>query len=261
MSDDRLTVQYASAGLIASGLLVTAGATALFPLRVSIGSVTRENPVPWSPKGFFGTGDAGSSPVFGIMWSVIYTGEFVYCVALLVEAARGRVENDSGVLFTHTSCVYAALLASSLWSPLFAERKRWCLLLASILLVFTAVVGMMGAIYSKPFNGVTGWHRFGGVVTSIFAGWLFVASGLSVGIVTRVYNRGLDMGESSPGERTFFPLLLSIILAVLAAIFSNPVLPAPLFVALFFVDGIASNWRIWAAAVVCVMGIVLGVVG
>lgn len=258
MSDDSRLVQYASSGLIASGLLVAAGATALFPLSTSIGLVTKANQVPWSPKGFGGIGSAGSSPVFGILWSTIYTGEFVYGVALIFEAASGRIEPDSKMLFSHAACVYSALLVSSLWPPLFAEQKRWCFVAASIMLVFTAFVGVVGAIQAKPFVAATGWHRFGGAVTSIFAGWLVVAAALSVGIVTRAYNRGVERGESNPSERTFFPLVLSVLLAVLATFFRNPLLPAPLFVALFFVSGIFSDWRIWTAATVC--GLSIGVV-
>ena len=261
-SDDARIVQLAAAGLVASGLLVTAGATALFPLRTSIGAITRENPVPWGPRDLGGGGSPGSSPIYGAIWSFIYAGEFVFAVSLLVAAAQGRISSDSRRLFVHAACVFSALLVSSLWSPLFAERKRWCFLMASVVLVFTAVVAMMGAVVAKPFFDDEEWFEsIGGAVTSVFAGWTTVAAALSIGIVTRVYNRGLDKGASNEDESSFFPLVLSVLLAVIAIVFANPILPVPLFVALFFVKGIAfKDGRVWGASIVCMAGIVVAVV-
>ena len=256
-SDARI-VQYASAGLIASGLLITLGAGALFPLRTSLSNVTAGNPVPWAPRDFGGAGAPSKSPVYGVMWSLIYAGELFYSVALVIAAFQGEVDMDVSRMFNHAACVFSALLMSSLWSPLFAENKRWCLLLASVVLVTTACVVMLGAILATPFLTWSWWDDVGGAVTGLFAGWATVAAALNVGTVTRVYNRGLNKGETNDGEYSFFPISLASGLSILAIVFANPMLPVPLFVALFFVNGIFKDWRIWGAAIVCLLGIVIG---
>ena len=255
---DARVVQYASAGMILSGLLVTAGASALFPLRVSLSKVTALNPIPWAPRGLWGTGQHGKSPIFGLMWFLIYTGEVVYAVALATAAALGDVEMDASMMFNHASCVFAGLLMSSLWTPLFAENKRWCLLLATLILVATACVTLTGAILAKPFLTTRWFEDFGGVFTSIFAGWVTTAAALSVGTLTRVYNRGINKGAQNDEETSLFPVVLSVFLSTLAIAFANPVLPVPLFVALFFVKGIFKDWHVWGASLLCLLGIAVG---
>lgn len=255
---DATIVQYASAGMIASGLLITVGAGALFPLRTSLSAVTNKNPVPWAPRDFGGSGAPGKSPIYGVMWSLIYGGEFVYAIALTIAAWVGNVDTDVYRMFNHAACVFAGLLMSSLWSPLFAEQKRWCLLLASVVLVLTACVVTVGAIAAKPFLTRSWWDDWGAAFTSLFAGWSVVAAALSVGIVTRSYNRGMNKGAENEEEGSFFPLALAALLSVLAFTFANPILPLPLFVALFFVKDVFRDWKIWGAVVVCLIGIAGG---
>ena len=255
---DAQTVQFASAGLILSGLAITVGAMMLFPLRTSMSSITSQNQVPWSPRDFGGKGSPGRSPVYGVAWTTIYVGLAAYSFALLIAAAqRSNVDTDAARMFNSSACVFAALLTSSLWTPLFAERKRWTFVLAAAVLVFTAIVTMTGAIVAKPFFSEHWWDNFGGAVTSIFAGWTTVAAALSVGIVTRIYNRGLDKGKANEEEKSFFPFVLSVLLSALAITFANPLLPLPLFLALFFVKGIfLKDWRIWSASLVCAAGMI-----
>jgi uncharacterized membrane protein len=53
--------------------------------------------------------------------------------------------------------------------------------------------------------------------------------------------------------------VLSVFLAVLAIVFANPLLPVPLAVATAFVKNF-NKWYVFGSLVVCVVGVVGGVV-
>jgi len=256
---DAQLAQYAAAGLTACGLLVTVGARFIFPARVPLHTITAKNPVVWAPRGFGGVGKGGKSPVFGIMWVLVYGGQLFYTLALLTATARGDVSSDVSMVFNHAACVYAALLTSSLWSALFSEQKRWCFVLASCVLVSTALFSLVGAVVAKPFLSGRWWSDVGGAATSFLAGWATVAAGIGVGTVTRVYNRGVDNDYADGDERSFFPLVLSAGLALVAVLFANPTLLLPLLISTFFMRGFLSDWRIWAATLVCAVGMAISI--
>lgn len=255
MSTDTLAVQFASSGLLACGLISVFSATALFPNRVSIGEVTRRNPVPWSPRALGGAGSAGRSPIFGAMWSLIFLSIFVFLVAIFSYALMQQEVQAPAALFNQCGCVAGALLMASTWTPLFTEAKNWTFAVASILLVATALMTVLAAVLAKPFFSQEWWMIFGGISTTFFAGWALVAAGLSVGVVTRVYNHGIDAPERKEATGSFFPLVLSVVAAVLAIVFANPIYPIPLLLTLPFVPGIFNDWRVWVSAIVCVVGI------
>jgi hypothetical protein len=259
MVSDVVVVQYAAAGVVAAGLLCVFSSSALFPTKVSIGEVSRRNPVPWSPRGFGGSGERGKSPVFGLMWGIIFSTQFAFSISTFVYALRQDEVVDDQSLFNQCACVAGSFLLASVWTPLFSEEKTWTFLLSSVLLVTTAILSTCGAVFSKPFF-VEEWYTiFGGVATTFFAGWCLVAAGLSVGIVTRVNNHGLNAPErKDTPTNSFFPLVLSIVAAILAILFANPVLPVPLLLTLPFVPGITNQWRVWVPAIVCVVGIGVG---
>jgi len=261
MSTDTLVVQFASSGMIASGLLSIFSATSLFPSRVTIGEVTRRNPVPWSPRDFGGGGSSGRSPIFGLMWTIIFTSQFAFALAVLVNALQQHEVRDPAVLFNQCACVAGALLMASLWAPLFKEERNWTFVLASILLVATAAMTSVGAVASKPFFMDEWYTMFGGISTTFFAGWTLVAAGLSVGIVTRINNRGMNAPEpkDTKGTSSYFPLVLSILAAVLAIVFANPIFPVPLLLTLPFVPGIVKDWWVWLPAIICAIGIGTGI--
>jgi len=163
-------------------------------------------------------------------------------------------------MFNHCALTAAALLVASVWEPVFLIERPWAFAWASVLLTAVASMATVAAVLTDPFFQAEWYLVFGGVATTIFSGWTIVAAGLSVGIVTRVYNRGVGIREVDMDETTsFWPLVLAVFTAVLAIVFSNPIFPAPLLVTLFFVKGVATSWRIWAAVGVCVVGTVCGV--
>lgn len=147
---------------------------------------------------------------------------------------------------------------ASVWSSLFSEEKKWTFVLSSVLLVVTAFVATAGAVVSKPFF-VNEWYVIlGGVSTTFFSGWTIVASGLSVGITTRAYNHGIDAVERKEPTASFWPLVLSILTAILAIVLANPIFPIPLLLTLPFVPGVFKDWKIWVPAIVCAVGIGMG---
>lgn len=258
MDSDILVIQFASCGLLVSGLLCIVSARVVFPERISIGEITRKNPVPWSPRNFGGTD--GKSPIFGFMWSVIFLSQFGFAVASFIYALRKHEVADAPSLFNQCACIAGALVIASVWAPLFTTNKKWSFVWASVLLCTTSVLATVGAVVAKPFFVAEWYILLGGVSATIFAGWTLVAAGLSIGIVTRVYNHGIGTRDQTDvtGTSSFFPLILSIATATLAIVFANPIFPLPLLVTLVFVPGITSDWRIWTAAIVCILGIGFG---
>ena len=50
-------------------------------------------------------------------------------------------------------------------------------------------------------------------------------------------------------QSSFFPLVLSVVVAVLAIVFANPIFPA-IAAHASFVPGIVSDWKIWVPLIV-----------
>jgi hypothetical protein len=193
------------------------------------------------------------------MWGLIYSTQFAFLVAIFVNALLEKEVADDKSLFNQCACVTGALLMASVWTPLFTAAQNWTFVVSSILLVATAIATCLGAIAAKPFFVDEWFTIFGGVATTFFSGWTLVAAGLSVGIVTRVYNHGMEAPErKDDGASSFFPLVLSVVAAILAIVFANPVFPVPLLLTLPFVPGVLKDWRIWGSAIVCAVGIGVG---
>lgn len=264
MASNNVVVQYASAGLLACGILSNVATALLFENRRAIGEVSRRNPLIWAPRGLGGGGTPGSSPIYGLMWSAIYTGAFASAICMLVATAQeSELQGHAAAadLFNSSANACGAFLIASLWGPLFTESRKWSFVAASVLLVTCAGLALTGAIVAKPFvDAQTWWVVLNGVVVSVFAGWTSVAAGLSVGMTTRVYNHGVDAVVPEDDRAwSLFPLVLSVWLAVLSVVFANPLLPIPLAFSTAFMKNFRS-WYVGVPLVVSVVGIVLGVV-
>jgi len=263
MASNNAVVQYASAGLLACGILSNVATSLLFQNRRSISEVSRRNPLVWAPRGFAGGGDPGSSPVYRLMWGCIYLGAFASATATLVATLQGQDlqgHQAAAALFNSSGCACGAFLIASLWGPLFTQARKWTFAIASVLLVTCAGLALAAGIVSKwCIDAQTWWAVLQGVVVSVFAGWATVAAGLSVGITTRAYNRGVDaVVPEDEHAWSPFPLVLSIFLAVLAILFANPLLPVPLAVSTAFMKNF-RHWYVWVPLVVCVVGMCVGV--
>ena len=261
---DLRVVQLVSAGLVACGLLVTVGSSLMFSSGSKVGKITAENMLSWSPRGFCGSGPPGKSPVFGVMWSSIYLSQLYFSIVLLITALQNSVFHDQVALFTACACVFSSTTIAAFWTPVFTSNTKTGFVLASILLISCATIATIGAVAGKPFLNPEFDDPLidaGLTFISFFAGWTLVASGLSIGITVRAYDRGVGAKSTDAEDAvSFFPLALSVLAAVVAILFAVPVLPLPLLIALFFVKDLFKRWTLWIAAIVSVVGIVVGIV-
>jgi hypothetical protein len=195
-------------------------------------------------------------------------GTIFSAACILVATSHGSGLNADGVtddavyaLFNSSASACGAFFIAALWGPLFTESRKWTFAAASVLLIACAAIALTGAIastwglLSQPW-----WMMMNGMVVSLFAGWTSVAAGLSVGITTRVYNHGIDT-DVKEDDRAWspFPIALSIMLATLAILFANPILPVPLAIATLFMKDM-RRFYVWASLVVCAIGIAIGAV-
>lgn len=240
-----------------AGLLAIGSARLLFDDR-QMKEISRRNAVSWSPRQFGGKEDGmGGSPVFGVAWTLIFVLQFVGAGGGLVAGVTRNLVSDEALLFNQAGCIGGALLISSLWTPVFQLEKQWTFAVAAAMLVVVAILATIAAIVSSVFVvDMQWWEVVLGVSSSIFGGWTIVAAGLNIGITTQSYNHGVSSANNQ-GE-SFFPLVLSILVAVFSVLFGNSLLCAPLFVALFFVKNAFSDWKIWGSMIICAIGAVGG---
>ena len=248
VSDGRI-VQLAGAALVVCGLVAISTMRTLLRGGLRVGDVSETNQLAWSPRDF----------VFGLMWSVIFASQGVFALSTAIVSLLNTDATDLYSLFTNCACAGSGLLMASVWEPLFVANTPWAIAASAALLVCVAAVTTLGAVASKPFFNDSWWECFGAISTSFFAGWTLTAAGLSIGITTRVYNRGLNAVSTKTGMSPF-PLVLSIVVCVLSVVFANPVLSAPLFIALLTVPGVFKSWWLWVPVLVTVCGIAGGVV-
>jgi len=248
--DENHIKQFTSAGLVFGGLLATVASSLLFRPRVSIKEISVDYPVSWSPRGIWGLGDVGKSPIFGIMWTSIYLLSAVLATALTIEGSQHRISQDPDRQLTCCGLLFSGLAASSLWPVVIGEPGKCALVAASMQLCIVAITTLCGAILSKVFLMDVWFDVLCGMTLSLFSGWAIVATGLNIGIVTFAYNHG--KGAQQPENAySFAPLILSVLLGAIAILFANPILPAPLLISTFFMKGVLEDWRIWSATIVC----------
>jgi hypothetical protein len=264
---DFRVVQLVCSGLLACGLLITAATSLLFQQPsggTSVSEVTRANTLSWSPRGFLGSGPPGKSPVFGIMWSLIYAGQLYLAIVLLITALQDNSVDDPVALFTACASCFAATSTASFWTPIFTLNTPPSFIMSTILLLMCAIITTTGAIAGKPFlDGNVNQPLVDAGITLIafFAGWTLVAIGLSIGITTRVFDRGVGAKSSEADEAaSLTPLILSVVVAVLAIVFASPAIALPLFLSLFFVPKLFSRWQLWIALIVSAVGVGVGIV-
>ena len=148
---------------------------------------------------------------------------------------------------------------SGMWTPLFTQGEPWAITASAALLCCVAAVTTLGAIASKPFVLGGWWETIGACSTSFFAGWTLTAAGLSIGITTRVNNRGMNAVSTKVGTSPF-PLALSVLLCVLSVAFGNPILSVPFLMAILTVQNVFRLWWLYVPALVALGGVAGGIV-
>ena len=250
--------------LVLCGLLVTIGVGLLFPKRKlpnSISQVTSTFSVSWSPRGLLGRGPVGRSPVFGLFWSLIYLGSFLFAILLLVVPPTTPSVGTTQ-LFTLGILTFLSLATSPWWSPIFTLATRPAFVASATILVVVALLELVAVWAAGPFSSSeslanSNWVlAFGRAVAGLFAGWTAIAAGLDIAITTRVFDRGHQGARNQTREgKSFTPLILSIVLAIVACVIRNPVVLVPLMLTLWFVPDLFRSWPLWVAGLVGAIGL------
>jgi len=186
-----------------------------------------------------------SNQAFGI-WGLIYTSLIVSSIYQVVQlTSTGGVQNQT--IITNTSqeektdistfnamkySTGASLILAGIWVPLFTRdtsASQWIssfVLLASVLPILISL--SIPIAERKRME-----YLFVAVPSSLYAGWLIVATSLSFGIsMKRSFQ--YDLSISTLG-------ILGWIVSLLSYLLKNPILPLPLAWAILFVDGSLSN--------------------
>jgi len=224
----------------------------------SIRDVNARNSLPWSPAGFLGRGV--KSPVFGVMWAVIYTWCVVCIVSTIVAGLGRQIAQDSQRLCFSCLLCFLAFLLASFWEVVYIQEKAWGFIASSALLLVAASALGVASFLVTPFlhTNLSWFENTCGIFFAFFFGWVLVAFAISLGTVTRYYNRGssrLDDDESS-----YWPFSLGILVLILCCAFANGFIAIPMFVASFFFKGYVNRWQIWSSSILALMGLVSGVV-
>ena len=191
------------------------------------------------------------------MWGLIFGSQAVALVLAVVLTVIGAEADNTFAFFNSLACAAAAFVLSAAWQPLFVINEAWAFAFAAALLCLAALIGTVGAIVAKGFLVAEWWVAFGAVATQFYSGWLIVAAGLGVGITTRAYNRGVG-AVTQDADASLFPLVLSCVACALSILFAAPVIPVPLTLTFLFVPRVLSEWKLWSALVVSLVGIVVG---
>lgn len=251
-----------SSGLLGVGLAsVAAGALTFQGLsRNTVRDVTKKHAVPWSPVGFLGAGSSGgSSPIFGAMWWVIYLLCLISSVCTLFAGLGKQTAHNAQNLCFACLCCFSALLFTSFWNIVFVQGKGWSFVVSAVILLMVTVLMGVALYLVNPFvhKSASWFENVTGIFFSFFFGWALVAFAVSLGTVTRFYNRGesrLDEQESS-----WWPFSLGVLTLVLSCVFTNGVLPVPLLVASLFFRGYTRMWQVWSSTLLALAGVGAGV--
>ena len=249
-----------SAGFLSCGIFsIPAGRLAFDGFsEKSIRDVNARNSLPWSPAGFLGRGV--KSPVFGVMWAIMYTWCVVCIVSTIVAGLGRQLAQDSQRLCFSCMLCFLAFLLASFWEVVYIQEKAWSFIVSSALLLGSASALGVASFLVTPFlnTNMSWFENTCGIFFAFFSGWLLVAFAISLGTVTRYYNRGssrLDDEESS-----YWPFSLGVLVLILCCAFANGFIAIPMFVASFFFKGYLKRWQIWSSSILSLMGLVSGIV-
>lgn len=254
------TLLLISSGLLTVGLVsVPAGSLAFRGFsKKSVRDVTAKHSVPWGPSDFLGSGDGGSSLIYGLMWSIIYLWCGV-CIFATLIAGLGR-QNAHSAQSLCWACLlsFLALLMASFWNVIFVQGTGWSFVLSSVVLLIVTVSLGVAASLVNPFThtNMTWSENTCGIFFAFFFGWTLVAFAVSLGTTTRFYNRGdsrLDEDESS-----WWPFALGVLVFILCCAFTNGFIAMPLLVASLFFRGYTRRWQIWSSTLLALAGLVMG---
>jgi len=251
-----------SSGLLSVGLASVAAGSLTFrgSSKKTVSEITKKNTLPWSPSELLGSGSGGRSPIFGLMWSIIYLWCAVCVVILLYAGLSKQNPHNAQGLSWSCLCCFLALLLASFWNIVFIQNKSWSFVLSAVILLLITLSLGVAVYFTNPFvhKSISWFENVTGMFFSFFMGWSLIALGLSLGTATRFYSRGesrLDEEQSS-----WWPFSLGVLTLILSAVYTNGFLSIPLVAASLFFRGFTRHWQVWSSTVLAVVGVGVGIV-
>ena len=193
--------------------------------------------------------------MYMVAWSMVYIGTAISVLFLLGAGLFGDVASDEEV-FVGLVFMANAFLMSAAWVPVYQlsalgdnDDLNWIYTVSTVLIGLCATFALVAAGFLRSFDRNPGFALFVGVPMGVTAGWLVVATGISVVQTVAVYDRRPEKRKVEP-EAGWAPLFCALVCGIAAIAFSNPAVSVPSVVVVFF---LRQHVLRWAALVVGVI--------
>ena len=227
--------------------------------------------IPSAPRGFLGQGDnPGSSPVYGIMWTIIYAVNIASSVFLLLAGLSNTIipESDADACFNASACMGAAFIATSAWPMTYeltnshsaspGRHLTWPLWMSVAIVAVASVLGLWGLhIYQPALKGDLAVFLLLSVPWSFFVGWLLIATavGIAMAYSADIHGGPREYYDSVEPDTWFGPLLATSVVAIIAGSYGEPFLALP---AVLYTLFIRLDWKHGLAFGAAVLGVAGG---
>jgi len=218
--------------LLAAGVAASAAASFFLADKVVMNTLVDGTPTSFDPRMIWG--QKGARPLFGVAWMTIYTSSALCAVYLLFLGLFSEVENEETV-FSGLVFVASAFLMTGAWTPVFQlgePQFLWVFIVSTWILGMCAIFALVGVAMLDSFRRGALFALLVGVPTGVFAGWLAVATTISVLFTISAYNNGLN--ENRTKEPGWAPAIVAAVMGILSVAFVNPALVLPAVAVVFF---------------------------
>ena len=246
--------------------------------RHRVREISEQYPLPFSPAGFLGSynqvnvvsdaenrvcgGECLPTSAYRI-WFFIWATTAIASIYLVILGSldAAQVGMRRYAHFAPGVLIACCWLCVAFWPIAFVQNRYWAFWLSAALLLLAALLGLIALGVLRPWSDASPVTAvLVGIGYSTFVGWLCVAATLStcVAISFNSPSYGVADADSKQWFFGFVPLTVAGALSFFAFVFGDPVLPLPYLWALLFTPGIRTSWKVWGAAIVCVLGSVIG---
>lgn len=218
--------------------------------------------VAFAPRGWLGSGEAGDSPFYSIIWWVVL-GSNVVSTIFLVVVAFTKNADDETALFIASILVASSLIVVSGWPIVFRQTTgdaTWPLWAAAALTTVAGLLALSGlAVYMPGLKSDVRLMVFLSIPWSLLTGWLLTALSIGYAMAAGAETAGgfLNLRSTDADATGWAPMIVATVLAGLAAGLGEPAVCVPLLAATLFMK---QDWKIWVAMGILGLGIVGGIV-
>ena len=231
--------------LLAAGVAASAAASWFLADKDVMKKLVDRNPTSFEPRMLWG--EEGARPLFGIVWQTVYVSSALCAVYLLFLGLFSDVEDEEAV-FSGMVFVASAFLMTGAWTPVFqlgdlgeSNELNWIFIVSTSILGLSAIFALVGVAMLDSFRRGALFALLVGVPTGVFAGWLAVATTISVLFTISVYEHGLNekRKEKEPG---WAPAIVAAVMGIGSVVFLNPALVLPAVAVVFFLRRNLLHW-------------------